>query len=80
VLFRSCSSALVTAEEHTLVGGLGSAVAETVVGRCPVPVEMVGVRDRFGQSGESEELLQKYGLTAEEICKAAKRALSRKKG
>jgi len=74
------TGALVTAEEHTLIGGLGSAVAETVVGQCPVPVEMVGIHDRFGQSGEPEELLQKYGLTSEEICKAAKRALSRKKG
>ena len=74
------TGAIVTAEEHTLLGGLGSAVAETTAGQCPVPIEMVGVRDRLGQSGEPDELLRKYGLTAEEICKAAKRALGRKRG
>jgi len=74
------TGAIVTAEEHTVIGGLGSAVAEVVVTQCPVPVEMVGIRDKFGQSGEPDELLRKYGLTAEDICKAAKRALSRKRG
>jgi transketolase len=72
------TGALVTVEEHSIIGGLGSAVAELVVRECPVPVEIVGVRDQFGQSGGPEELLRKYGLTAEEICKAAKRAVSRK--
>lgn len=74
------TGAFVTAEEHSVIGGLGSAVAETTAGQCPVPIEMVGVRDRFGQSGEPDELLRKYGLTPEEIYKAAKRAVSRKKG
>lgn len=75
---RRCG-ALVTVEEHSVIGGLGSAVAEVVVGHCPVPVEMVGIDDRFGQSGEPSELLVEYGLTAEAICKAAKRAIGRKK-
>lgn len=74
------TGALVTAEEHSVLGGLGSAVAEATAGQCPVPVEMVGIRDRFGQSGEPGELLRKYGLAPEDICKAAKRAVSRKKG
>ncbi|MCX6353381.1 MAG: transketolase family protein [Candidatus Aureabacteria bacterium] len=74
------TGAIVTAEEHTVIGGLGSAVAEVVAVQCPVPIEMVGIRDKFGQSGEPDELLRKYGLTAEEIYKAAKRALSRKRG
>jgi transketolase len=74
---RKCG-ALVTAEEHSVIGGLGSAVADAVVRHCPVPVEMVGIHDKFGQSGEPDELLRKYALTAEDICKAAKRALSRK--
>jgi len=73
------AGAIVTAEEHSVIGGLGSAVAEAVVERCPVPVEMVAIRDKFGQSGEPDELLKKYGLTAEEICKAAKRAIGRKR-
>ncbi len=70
--------AVVTAEEHQLAGGLGSAVAELLAEKLPVPIEMVGVRDAYGQSGEAEELLAHYGLTAKEIAKAAKKALSRK--
>ncbi len=70
--------ALVTAEEHSVIGGLGSAVADAVARHCPAPIEMVGVYDKFGQSGEPEELLQKYSLTAGDICAAAKKAISRK--
>ncbi len=71
--------AIVTAEEHSVIGGLGAAVAEYVVGNCPVPVEMVGVQDVFGQSGNPAELLKEYGLTAADIVAAAKRAVERKK-
>lgn len=70
--------AIVTAEEHSVIGGLGSAVAEAVARQYPAPVEMVGVDDKFGQSGEPDELLEKYSLTAGDICAAAKRAVSRK--
>jgi transketolase len=74
---RECGC-MVTAEEHSVIGGLGGAVAETLVERCPVPVEMVGVRDRFGQSGKPALLLEEYGLTPRHIQEAALRAIKRK--
>lgn len=58
---------IVTAEEHGVIGGLGSAVAEVVVQECPVPMAMVGQQDTFGESGEPDELLEKYGMTAKAI-------------
>ena len=58
---------IVTAEEHGVIGGLGSAVAEVVCQECPVPVAMVGQQDTFGESGEPDELLEKYGMTAAAI-------------
>ncbi len=73
------TGALVTAEEHSIIGGLGSAVAEVVVKNCPVPVEFVGIRDTFGTSGSSEELLEYFGLTASHIMASAERAIKRKK-
>ena len=73
------SGAIVTAEEHSIHGGLGSLVAEIVSATYPVPVELVGVRDSFGQSAEEpEELYRAYGLTAEKIEEACKRAVKRK--
>jgi len=68
----------VTAEDHNILGGLGGAVAEVLVRHAPCPLEMVGVRDCFGESGEPDELRQKYGLTAEAIALAAERAIARK--
>jgi len=73
------TKAIVTAENHNIFGGLGSAVSEAVVKTHPVPVEMVGVKDRFGQVGTEDYLREEYGLTAKEIVEAAKRAVSRKK-
>lgn len=73
------TGALVTAEEHSVIGGLGSAVAEVLVRQMPVPVEMVGIQDRFGQSGKPAELLKEYGLTSNDIAAAAKKAIARKK-
>ena len=70
--------AIVTAEEHTVIGGLGSAVAEASVNSIPVPIEMVGVRDIFTQSGSPEALLDEYGLTARHIAEVARRAEARK--
>jgi transketolase len=70
----------VSAEEHSIIGGLGGAVAETLVGACPVPMEMVGTCDTFTESGVPDLLLKKYGLTAEHIADAAKRAIQRKQG
>ena len=66
------TGAVVTAEEHSIIGGLGSAVAEILSEANPVPLRRVGIKDTFGESGKPEELLEKYGLTAEEIKKAVK--------
>jgi transketolase len=71
---------LVTAEDHSVIGGLGGAVAEAVVGLMPCPVERVGVRDCFGESGEPEELAVKYGLAPGSIAQAGLLAVERKKG
>ena len=62
---------VVTAEEHSIIGGLGSAVAEVLVRQCPTKQAFVGVQDSFGESGSPDDLLEKYGLTAEAIVKAA---------
>ncbi|HEY5524111.1 MAG TPA: transketolase C-terminal domain-containing protein, partial [Clostridium sp.] len=69
---------IVTAEEHSIIGGLGSAVSEVVCEKYPVPVLKVGVRDVFGESGKPMELLEKYGLTAMDIVTKAKKAISMK--
>ncbi len=61
---------IVTAEEHSVIGGLGSAVAEVVVKNCPVKMAMVGQQDVFGESGKPDELREKYGMTADNIVKA----------
>jgi transketolase len=68
----------VTAEDHNIHGGLGGAVAEALAQVRPCPIEMVGVRDTFGESGEPEELAEKYGLTGPYIAAAARRAMERK--
>jgi transketolase len=73
------TKALVTAENHNIYGGLGSAVSEAAAKTTPVPIEMVGVTDRFGQVGTEDYLKKEYGLTADAIVEAAKRAVSRKK-
>ncbi len=70
---------IVTSEEHSVIGGLGSAVAEVVTETCPVPVVKHGVNDEFGQSGPAVELLKVYDLDAEHIALKAKEALSLKK-
>lgn len=64
--------AIVTAEEHSIIGGLGSAVAEAVVKEAPVKIAMIGIKDTFGESGKPAELLEKYGLTEKDIVKAVK--------
>lgn len=73
------TGAIVTAEEHNIIGGLGSAVAEVVCESNPVPVVRVGVNDTFGKSGPAKELLVHFGLTAEHIVEAAKQAIAMKK-
>jgi transketolase len=73
------TGAVVTAEEHQIHGGLGSAVAEVLAVNYPVPVEMVAVHDSFGESGKPEELLKKYHLKDTDIVNAVKKVLERKK-
>ncbi|WP_303856396.1 transketolase family protein [Allisonella histaminiformans] len=72
------TGAIVTCEEHTVMGGLGSAVAEVVVRKCPVPMAMVGTEDVFGQSGKASEVLKVYGLTPEHIALEAKKLVEAK--
>lgn len=70
------TGAIVTAEEHNIIGGLGSAVAEVLSENCPVILRRVGVDDAFGRSGKATEVLEKYGLDATNIVKKAKEAIS----
>lgn len=72
------TGAIVTAEEHNIYGGLGSAVAEVLVENLPVPMERIGTKDVFGCSGKPAQLMEKYELTAKDIANAAKKAISRK--
>lgn len=72
------TSAVVTAEEHQINGGLGSAIAEVLSRNYPVPIEMVAVKDSFGESGDPEGLLRKYHLKDTDIIEAAKRVVMRK--
>lgn len=72
------TGAIVTAEEHNVIGGLGSAVAEVLVEEALVPMECVGIEDVFGESGTGGELVEKYRLTAEHIVEKARRAMARK--
>ena len=73
------TGAVVTAEEHNIIGGLGSAVAEVLCEGLPVPMRRVGVEDQFGRSGKVPALLEYYGLTAENIVRKAKEAIAMKK-
>jgi transketolase len=75
---RDCGY-VITAEEHNIFGGLGSAIAEVLGEDYPVPMRRIGVRDSFGESGEAEELFAKYGLTAEKIAEAAVEVRSQKR-
>ncbi|HII71478.1 TPA: transketolase family protein [Candidatus Woesearchaeota archaeon] len=75
---KSCG-AVVTCEEHNIMGGLGGAVAELLSEECPVPIVRVGVRDVFGESGKPGELMKKYGLTSSDIAKAARKAIGNKR-
>ena len=74
------TGAVVTAEDHNVHGGLGGAVAEALAASHPCPQEFVAVMDRFGKSGEADELAEHFQLTAPYIAQAAKRAIARKKG
>ncbi|MBU0580687.1 MAG: transketolase family protein, partial [Candidatus Margulisbacteria bacterium] len=71
---------IVSAEEHTIYGGLGSAIAEVLLQKTPkgAPMRFVGVKGKFGESGKPEELLEKYGLTARDVVEAAKDILKKR--
>ncbi len=73
------TGAIVTAEEHNIIGGLGSAVAEVLCEGAPAPLVRIGIQDEFGKSGKGAELLKIYGLSAENIVEKAKQAVSMKK-
>jgi transketolase len=66
-------------EEHSIFGGMGSAVAELLAEECPVPVKMMGIKDEFGRSGDPEELFKYFKLTPEDIVKEAEKLMDRKK-
>ena len=70
--------AVVTAEEHSIIGGLGSTVCEVLSEQCPTPVVRVGVKDVFGESGTPDELFDKYGLSKRHIVAAAEEAIGKK--
>ena len=72
------TGAIVTVEEHQVTGGLGGAVAELISQHFPVPLKIIGIEDRFGESGKPEELLEKFGLTVEAITKAVTHVLRMK--
>jgi len=72
------TNAIVTVEEHQIAGGMGSAVSEFLSSHYPVPMEFIGVRDKFGQSGEPEELLKHYGMDSKSIQEAVKIVLGRR--
>ncbi|MTI71517.1 MAG: transketolase family protein [Firmicutes bacterium] len=69
------TKAIVTAEEHSIIGGLGSAVTEVVSENAPIKVKRVGIKDVFGESGKADELIEKYGLTADNLTKEVKEVL-----
>ena len=72
------TGAIVTAEEHSIIGGLGSAVAETLVEEKPVPMVRVGVKDRNAESGPNEAMLQKYEISSDHVAAAVKKVLKKK--
>ena len=76
-LAKECK-AIVTVEEHQIAGGMGGAVAEVLAQNFPVPIEFIGVRDLFGQSGTPDELIEHYGMGKNSIKEAVKKVLKRK--
>jgi len=76
---RDCG-AVVTVEEHQVMGGMGSAAAEVLAANYPVPMEYIGMQDKFGESGQPEELLEKYGMSVKSIKEAVKKVMGRKRG
>ena len=78
VRYARICGAVVTAEEHSIIGGLGSAISEALMSKACVPFESVGIQDRFGQSGKPQDLFKEYNLTADDIKKACRKVIKRK--
>ena len=78
IKYAKIAGAIVSVEEHQINGGLGSAIAEVLTRNYPVPMEYIGMPNRFGESGEPDELLEKYKMKSADIVSAAKRVISRK--
>jgi transketolase len=78
VIKAAATGAVVTAEEHSVIGGLGSAVAEVLAENRPTPLVRVGLQDTFGESGKPQELLEKYGLTKDNVIRAVRQAIAKK--
>ena len=78
VHYAQKTGCIVTAEDHTVMGGLGGAVSEVLSRNHPVPMEFIGIQDKFGRSGEPPELAERYGLTPAAVAAAAKKAIARK--
>ena len=76
-LAKECKK-IVTVEEHQVAGGMGSAVAEVLAQNFPVPIEFIGVQDKFGQSGTPDELIEHYGMGKNSIKEAVKKVLAKK--
>ena len=76
-LAKECK-AIVTVEEHQIAGGMGGAVAEILAQNYPVPIEFIGVKDKYGQSGTPDELIEHYGMGKNSIKEAVKKVLKRK--
>lgn len=72
------TGAAISAEEHTVKGGLGGAIAEVLSQNCPTPLKIIGIKDRFGESGSPPELMKAFGLTSEDLVKAAKEIMQKK--
>ena len=73
------TGAILTVEDHTVMGGLGSAVAEAVVQGCPVPMDLAGIRDRFGESGDPELIYRDHGMDVESLVRRAAALAERKR-
>lgn len=72
------TGAILTAENHSIYGGLGSAVSEAIVENYPVPMQRIGIKDVLGEAGANAELLDKYGMSADHIAEAVRKVIRRK--
>ena len=79
IKYAKQTKAIVSVEDHQIAGGLGSAMSEFLAQSYPIPMEFVGIKDQFGESGKPDELLEKFGLKSRHIIEAAKKVIARKR-